>query len=131
MRNIGIIGGSGVYSPEVFTGFQEKIIATPYGEALCFIGKKYGNNVVFLTRHGVNHSVPPHKINYRANIWALKKLGVEEIVATSAVGSLNLEMGAGDFVICDQLLDFTKSRIYTFYDTPERGVAHVDFSNPY
>lgn len=131
MRNIGIIGGSGVYSPEVFAGFEEKIIATPYGEALCFIGKKYGNNVVFLTRHGVNHSVPPHKINYRANIWALKKLGVEEIVATSAVGSLNLEMGAGDFVICDQLLDFTKSRIYTFYDTPERGVAHVDFSNPY
>lgn len=131
MRNIGIIGGSGVYSPKIFQGFMEQIVKTPYGDALCFIGEKYGNKVVFLTRHGVKHSVPPHKVNYRANIWALKKLGVNDILATAAVGSLNLDMEAMHFVLCDQLLDFTKSRIYTFYDTAERGVAHIDFSQPY
>lgn len=131
MRNIGIIGGSGVYSPEVFKGFKENIVQTPYGSAQCFVGEKYGNKVVFLTRHGVNHSVPPHKINYRANIWALKKLWVQDILATAAVGSLNPDMKAMHFVLCDQLLDFTKSRIYTFFDTPERKVAHIDFSNPY
>ena len=131
MRKIAIIGGTGVYSPEALAGFEEKVIATPYGDALCKIGTLHGNQVVFITRHGVGHSVPPHKVNYRANIWALKSLGTEEIFATTAVGSLNKEMKAGHFVVCDQAIDFTKSRVNTFYDTPERGVAHVDFTNPY
>jgi purine nucleoside phosphorylase len=77
-----------------------------------------GNQVVFVSRHGVDHSVPPHKVNYRANIWAMKSLGTEEIFATTAVGSLNPEMKAGHFVVCDNVLDFTKSRINTFYDSP-------------
>lgn len=131
MRKIAIIGGTGIYSPEALSGFESKIIQTPYGPALCNIGEMSGNMVVFITRHGVGHKTPPHKVNYRANIWALKSLGVEEIFATTAVGSLNKEMKAGHFVVCDQVLDFTKSRINTFYDTPERGVAHVDFTNPY
>lgn len=131
MRNIGIIGGTGIYSPEALKGFKETIVETPYGKALCNMGEMCGNKVVFITRHGVGHKTAPHKVNYRANIWALKSLGVEEIFATTATGSLNKDMKAGHFVVCDQLLDFTKSRISTFYDNPVRGVAHVDFTNPY
>ncbi len=131
MRKIAIIGGTGIYSPEALQGFTEKIIDTPYGQALCNVGEIAGNQVVFITRHGVGHKTAPHKVNYRANIWALKSLGTEEIFATTAVGSLNPEMKAGHFVVCSNVLDFTKSRINTFYDTPERGVVHVDFSYPY
>lgn len=131
MRKIAIIGGTGIYSPEALAGFEEKIVQTPYGPALCNIGEMAGNQVIFITRHGVGHKTPPHKVNYRANIWALKSLGTEEIFATTAVGSLNKDMQAGHFVVCDNVLDFTKSRINTFYDTPERGVVHVDFSYPY
>ena len=131
MRKIAIIGGTGIYSPEALQGFEEKVIDTPYGSALCNIGELAGNQVVFITRHGVGHKTAPHKVNYRANIWALKSLGTEEIFATTAVGSLNPEMKAGHFVVCSNVLDFTKSRINTFYDTPERGVVHVDFSYPY
>lgn len=97
MRKIAIIGGTGVYSPDALGGFEEKVIKTPYGDALCKMGSLYGNQVVFITRHGAGHSVPPHKVNYRANIWALKSLGTEEIFATTAVGSLNKEMKAGPF----------------------------------
>lgn len=131
MRKIAIIGGTGIYSPEALAGFEGKIVQTPYGPALCNIGEMAGNQVIFITRHGVGHKTPPHKVNYRANIWALKSLGTEEIFATTAVGSLNKDMKAGHFVVCDNVLDFTKSRINTFYDTPERGVVHVDFSYPY
>lgn len=131
MRKIAIIGGTGIYSPEALQGFEEKVIDTPYGKALCNIGELASNQVVFITRHGVGHKTAPHKVNYRANIWALKSLGTEEIFATTAVGSLNPEMKAGHFVVCSNVLDFTKSRINTFYDTPERGVVHVDFSYPY
>ena len=131
MRKIAVIGGTGIEDPQKFPNFVKKIIATPYGDALCNIGEMHGNQVVFVTRHGAGHSVPPHKVNYRANIWALKSLGTEEIFATTAVGSLNPEMKAGHFVVCDNVLDFTKSRVNTFYDSPERGVAHVDFTYPY
>ena len=125
MRKIGIIGGTGIYSPDALKDFETKIIETPYGKALCGLGTMAGNQVAFITRHGVGHTVAPHMINYRANIWALKSLGTEEIFATSATGSLNPAMTAGHFVVCDQLLDFTKSRVSTFYDNPVRGVAHV------
>ncbi|MBP7840306.1 MAG: S-methyl-5'-thioadenosine phosphorylase, partial [Acidaminococcaceae bacterium] len=131
MRNIAVIGGTGVYNPEALNGFKELIITTPYGQVVCTTGMIADNKVTFITRHGAGHKTAPHKVNYRANIWALKSLGVEEIFATTAVGSLNQDMKAGHFVVCDQLIDFTKSRINTFYDTPERGVAHVDFSYPY
>ena len=131
MRKIAIIGGTGVEDAEEFSAFEAKIIETPYGQAACKIGELAGNMVVFLSRHGVTHNVAPHKVNYRANIWALKSLGVEEIFATTAVGSLNKDMGVGHFVVCSDILDFTKSRIGTFYDTPERGVVHCDFTHPY
>ena len=110
MRKIAIIGGTGIDNPDTLKGFEKKIIETPFGKALCNIGTMSGNQVVFVSRHGVDHSVPPHKVNYRANIWAMKSLGTEEIFATTAVGSLNPEMKAGHFVVCDNVLDFTKSR---------------------
>ena len=120
MRKIGIVGGTGIENPDTLKGFETKIIETPYGKALCNIGEMSGNLVAFLSRHG-----------YRANIWALKSLGITEVFATSATGSLNPNMKAGHFVVCDQLMDFTKNRISTFYDNPIRGVAHADFTNPY
>ena len=131
MRKIGVIGGSGVEDPELMQGFKKKTVKTPYGPAICNIGEMFGNQVVFVSRHGADHSLPPSKVNYRANIWALKKLGVEEVFATTAVGSLNPKMKAGHFVVCDNIIDFTKSRVNTFYDTPERGVVHCDFTHPY
>lgn len=131
MRKIAIIGGSGVYNPETLQGFKKLHIDTPYGPAECVHGVKDGNEVTFISRHGVGHTVPPHMINYRANICALKTLGVEEIVGTAAVGSLNKDMQAGHFVVCDQILDFTKSRINTFFDGDKYPVGHADFTNPY
>ena len=131
MRNIAIIGGTGIYNPGTFVDFKEEIIETPYGQAKVLRGEMAGNSVTFITRHGVGHTTAPHKVNYRANIWALKFLRINEIFATTAVGSLNPEMTAGHFVVCDQILDFTKSRINTFFDSPKRGVAHVDFTFPY
>ena len=84
--------------------------------------------MAFLSRHGVDHSVAPHMINYRANIWALKSLGITEVFATSATGSLNPDMKAGHFVVCDQLMDFTKNRISTFYDNRNPAAeGHCDF----
>lgn len=132
MPRIAIIGGSGVYDPALLTNIREETVKTPYGSVRVKIGEYNGEEIAFLARHGEGHSVPPHKINYRANIWALYELGVERILSTSAVGSLNLDMKpGGDFVILDQLMDFTKTRHYTFYDGEEsphdrKFVAHVD-----
>jgi 5'-methylthioadenosine phosphorylase len=107
------------------------VILTPYGDALVRIGTYNGESVAFQARHGTKHSVPPHLINYRANIYALKLLGVERIIATTAVGSLNQEMKPGDFVLVDQFLDFTKGRMGTFFDGGELGVVHTDVTEPY
>ncbi|WP_456422193.1 S-methyl-5'-thioadenosine phosphorylase [Thermococcus sp.] len=136
MPRIAIIGGSGVYDPKLLERVREEFVETPYGSVRVKIGEYRGEEIAFLPRHGEKHSVPPHKINYHANIWALHELGVERILATSAVGSLNLDMKPGDFVILDQLMDFTKTRHYTFYDGEEspherKFVAHVDFTEPY
>lgn len=128
MRYIGVIGGTGFEDPEMFPNFVKKIIDTPYGKASVLVGELSGNKVVFLMRHGADHGVPPHMINYRANIWALKSLGVKEIFATACTGSVNPEMKVGDFVVCDNVLDFTKSRINTFF--PHK-VVHADFTYPY
>ena len=90
-----------------------------------------GIPVVFLPRHGRGHRISPSEINYRANIWALKNLGIRKIMATTAVGSLNPDMKPGEFVLADQLIDFTRSRVSTFYEGGERGVVHVDLTTPY
>ena len=131
MSMIAIIGGTGVYDPSIFTSVQDKSLKTPYGDIHYTEGTYRDKTIIFLARHGKGHSIPPHLINYRANIWGLKKLGVTFIISTTAVGSLNEEFKPGDFVLTDQFLDFTKSRITTFYDGDERGVAHLDVTNPY
>ncbi|MHC1758504.1 MAG: S-methyl-5'-thioadenosine phosphorylase [Negativicutes bacterium] len=128
---IAIIGGTGVYNPGMLDQISTLTVETPYGAITCQTGAYAGKRVAFIPRHGSRHSIPPHLINYRANIWALKKLGVRQILATTAVGSLNPEMKPGDFVLPDQFIDFTKQRVSTFYEGGERGVVHVDVTSPY
>lgn len=123
-----IIGGTGVYDPNILSDIREEKIATPFGETKVKTGRYRGKEVAFMARHGEDHSVPPHLVNYRANIWGLRELGVKNIFATAAVGSLNPEMGPEDFVFVDQFLDFTRSRPQTFV---EKGVVHLDMTDPY
>jgi len=127
---IGIIGGSGVYDiTKEIDDVQKKILKTPYGDSaevsLFNIGE---NNVAFMPRHSGDHSSPPHKINYRANIWGLHSLGVKQIIATNAVGSLDEKIHPGSLVIVDDFIDFTFKREKTFYDD---AVIHVDVTEPY
>lgn len=131
MIKIAIIGGTGVYDPRILENVREEQITTPYGVVQYKVGEFAGKAIAFIPRHGSKHSIPPHLINYRANTWAMKKIGVQNIIATTAVGSLNKAMKPGDFVIIDQFLDFTKSRVTTFYEGGERGVAHIDVTDPY
>ena len=125
---IAIIGGTGVYDPNILKDIRELELTTPFGNSRVKIGNYQGIEVAFMARHGSDHSVPPHLVNYRANIWGLKELGVKNIFATAAVGSLNLEMKPKDFVFMDQFLDFTRSRHQTFV---EQGVVHLDMTDPY
>lgn len=128
---VALIGGTGVYNPEILSDVREEVVQNRYGQAKLAVGIYRGKEMVFLARHGATHSVPPHLVNYRANIWALKEMGVERIIATAAVGSLNQDMPPGHFVFMDQFLDFTKSRPVTFFEGGEMGVVHTDMTNPY
>lgn len=126
---IGILGGSGFYS--LLENIKEQDLNTPYGKpsSPIMVGEHAGKSIAFLPRHGKNHEYPPHKIPYRANLWALKEVGVKRIFAPCACGSLQPEYKPGDFVICDQFFDRTKNREDTFYDGPR--VAHVSSADPY
>lgn len=128
--NTAIIGGTGFYSLE---GHQLKkdIVETPFGQADIFSLEGDLDDVFFLPRHGASHSIPPHRINFRANIKALQQLGVERVLATCAVGSINETMPPGSLVIVDQFLDFTHGRAHTFFNGGESGVSHVDATEPY
>lgn len=129
MPRIGIIGGSGVYNPDKFELIDTVFPDTPYGKPSdeILIGKINGVEVAFLPRHGKNHQHPPSSVPYRANICAMKDLGVEMIVSPCAVGSLKEEFQPGDMVIVDQFVDFTKKRDYTFFD--DRTV-HISIAEP-
>lgn len=131
MHPIAIIGGTGVYDPAVLDEAAMHEVSTPYGTVPCVRGKIQGKSVVFMARHGSKHTIPPHKINYRANIFALKKLGVKMILATTAVGSLNFAQEPGNFVIADQFIDFTKNRITSFFEGDTGLVVHIDVTEPY
>lgn len=126
--SIAVIGGSGVYDPAILEGFREEELTTPFGQVFVATGSIKDKKAVFLARHGAGHSIPPHLVNYRANIWALRQLGVKNIIATAAVGSLNIYMKPGQLVFLDQFLDFTKSRAQTF---AEKKVLHLDMTTPY
>ncbi len=128
---IGVIGGSGFYDPGILSDVRELRVNTPYGAPSdsVFVGTLKGVGVAFLPRHGRGHIIPPHRINSRANIWALRELGVERILAPSAVGSLKSEVEPGQLVFPDQFIDMTKSRLYSFYDGPR--VAHISAADPF
>lgn len=128
MKPFAIIGGTGVY--QFGDGINEEI-RTPYGDAMITRMSIDGNDVVFLARHGTKHSLPPHRINYRANIWALHSLGIRDVLATQAVGSLNQHMPPGCFVLLEQFIDWTRGRDTTFFDGDNGQVVHVDVSQPY
>jgi 5'-methylthioadenosine phosphorylase len=126
---IGVFGGSGFYS--FLDDVEEIKIDTPYGEpsAPLVVGEVAGRAVAFLPRHGRSHEYPPHKVPYRANLWAFKELGVERVIAPAAAGSLQPHVRRGDFVVCDQLVDRTNGRAATYYDGPE--TTHVSLADPY
>ena len=126
---IGVFGGSGFYS--FLDKVQEVKVDTPYGEpsAPISIGDVDGTDVAFLPRHGLQHQYPPHMINYRANVWAMKELGVERIIGPCAAGSLRKEVEPGHFVVSDQLVDRTTGRKDTFYDGPQ--TTHISYADPY
>ena len=127
---IGIIGGSGLYQLDGLKAHNWKKVLTPFGKPSSEILEANFNNikVFFLPRHGKNHTIPPHKINYKANIYALKKLGVTDIISISAVGSLKNKHRPGDFVLVNQFIDRTFNRATTFFD--EGCVAHVSLAHP-
>jgi|SRR6185312_2332811 len=130
MRTIGVIGGSGLYEIEGLTDIEHVELSTPYGEPSdeYLTGRLGDAKLVFLPRHGRGHRILPHEINFRANVWGMKKLGVEWILSVSAVGSLKAEIPPGDIVIVDQFIDRTKARQSSFFG---EGVAgHVGFGDP-
>lgn len=126
---IGVFGGSGFYD---FVDVLEEVkVETPYGSpsAVITIGEVGGKRVAFMPRHGRDHSLPPHKINYRANVWAFKALGIQRVICPCAAGSLQKHVKPGDFVLCDQYVDRTNGRADTFYDGPI--TTHVSAADPY
>jgi len=126
---IGVIGGSGFYS--FLDDIEEVRLDTPYGPPSdpIAVGTVAGRTVAFIPRHGRDHRYPPHKIPYRANLWALRSLGVRQVLAPSAVGSLVPQYGPGTLAVPDQLVDRTYGRVQTFYE--EGGAIHVSFADPY
>jgi 5'-methylthioadenosine phosphorylase len=128
---IGIIGGTGVYDSDIIEDAKEIKIYTPFGRtsSLITIGHYKGKKIAFISRHGHKHQIPPHKIPFRANIWAFKELGVKRIISPSAVGSLKEQYKPSEFVIIDQFIDRTKSRNDTFYEGGE--VCHISTADPF
>jgi 5'-methylthioadenosine phosphorylase len=126
---LGVFGGSGFYS--FLDDVTEHVVATPYGDpsAPVHVGTVGDRRVAFLPRHGADHQFPPHSINYRANLWAMRELGVGAVLAPCASGSLTPEIAPGHFVICDQLVDRTSGRTRTFFDGPD--AFHIAFADPY
>lgn len=130
---LAIIGGSGLCNIEGLEIIRREIVRTPYGqpsEPLIF-GNLGGKEVIFLARHGANHTLVPHHINYRANIWALQSVGVKSIISIASVGSIEKSIKVGDFVIPHQIIDYTYGRNNTFFDGIDNPVKHIDFTYPY
>lgn len=134
MAKIGIIGGSGLENPEILNCPREKCLDTSYGtpSSPLLYGSLNGREVVILSRHGRNHSIPPSKVNNRANIFALKDIGCTHIIATTACGSLREDIHRGDLVIPDQFIDFTRHRSITFFEEFESGkMNHTPMADPF
>jgi 5'-methylthioadenosine phosphorylase len=126
---IGVFGGTGFY--RFLDDVEEMPVATPYGppSAPVRVGRVEGTEVAFMPRHGDDHTLPPHRINYRANVWAMHEVGVKRVIGPAACGSLKPELAPGTFVVCDQFFDRTQARESTFYDGPQ--TTHVSAADPF
>lgn len=133
MTQLAIIGGSGFTSLPGFTITGQQVYKTPYGEpsGVLTFGTYAGHELVFLPRHGNPHTIPPHKVNYRANIWALHAINIRKVIAVNAVGGITDEMYPGRLIIPDQIIDFTWGRGHTFFEDGLSQVTHIDFTEPY
>jgi len=131
---LAILGGSGLTQLSTLEVTRREVIRTPFGEpsgALTF-GRLCGREVVFLARHGYGHTIPPHLVNYRANIWALaREAGADAIVAVASVGGIHSDMAPGTLTIPHQLIDYTWGRKSTFHESTDQPVVHIDFTQPY
>lgn len=133
MTTLAIIGGTGLTRMEGLTVTRREMVKTPYGAPSCPIvfGEMGGRQVAFLARHGSTHRIPPHRINYCANLWALNSVGIKNIIAVGAVGGISSECPVGAIVVPDQIIDYTHGRECTFFDGGDNPVEHIDFSYPY
>ncbi|MCK8516446.1 S-methyl-5'-thioinosine phosphorylase [Methylonatrum kenyense] len=131
--SVAIIGGTGLTSLRNLEITHREVVHTPYGEPSGPIthGQLCGRQVMFLARHGYGHTIPPHRVNYRANLWALRHLGVDRLIAVAAVGGIAEEMGPGRLAIPDQIIDYTWGRQHTLFEDDLPHVTHVDFTHPY
>ena len=133
MSSLAIVGGTGLTEFSDISIQESHSIETPYGEtsAPLLRGNLQNKEVVFLARHGVDHTIPPHKINYRANIWALKSIGVTDIIGVAAVGGIHNDIPPQKVIIPDQIIDYTYGRKNTFFEDDLPEVAHIDLTYPY
>jgi len=133
VQKTAIIGGSGLSQLDGLTITDKKAIDTPFGKpsSELLLGEFAGNQLFFLPRHGAGHRIPPHQINYRANIWALKQAGVERVIAVAAVGGINPNMAPGQLAVPDQIIDYTHGREQSFFSDDFSADKHIDFSYPY
>lgn len=131
--DLGVIGGSGLYALPGLANATRQTVATPWGEpsGAVVVGDFAGKRVAFLARHGEQHSVPPHRVNYRANLWALHALGVRAVIGVNAVGGIRADFGPRTLVVPDQLIDYTHGRATSYCDAEGAEVRHIDFSEPY
>lgn len=128
-----IIGGTGLANLKDFEVSRREVMRTPYGEpsAPLVYGQLCGARVVFLARHGIGHRIPPHEVNYRANLWALHEAGVRQVIAFAAVGGISTRMAPTLIAIPDQIIDYTWSRQHTYFQGELSEVTHIDFTQPY
>jgi 5'-methylthioinosine phosphorylase len=137
MNKLAIIGGTGLDALDVLQVHKREVIDTPFGEPSGPItrGNLFGQEILFLPRHGYDHHLPPHQVNYRANLWALREAGADSVLAVAAVGGIRADMGPGRLVIPDQIIDYTWGRPSTFFEGALEGknqpVTHIDFTEPY
>jgi 5'-methylthioinosine phosphorylase len=131
--DLAVIGGSGLYQFPGLENATRRALETPYGAASgdVVLGDFAGRRLAFLARHGESHSLPPHRVNYRANLWALHALGARRVIGVNAVGGIRADMGPRTLVVPDQLIDYTHGRITSFCDAEGAEVRHIDFSEPY
>jgi 5'-methylthioinosine phosphorylase len=133
MAKLAIIGGTGLTTLDGLQIIRREMVNTPYGppSGALLHGEFCGKQLVFLARHGYGHTIPPHKVNYRANLWALKSVGIERVIAGAAVGGIRNDLPPGVIAFPDQIIDYTWSREQTYFDEDLAHVTHIDFTKPY